>query len=358
MRIVLPIIALLAGCVSASAQTAPLASWEDSLDGWQVNEDNGQKLAKGTQFAETGATAGKKSLGIQMMDGYRPAIRQDSAELAGKIKGKKLQLDVTAPEGTGEGYLQVAIAAVADGMEWKAAEPQDVTQDGKVQTMTFDVSSWPIPENPQWMVLFVVTNTQEGSQPKTVYVDNLRVMETPKAAAAAPTTAPSPAPVGKETRTLLSSWEDGLDGWQINADDATKQKFARDAKVAEVGVTAGKKSLAIDMVDSYRAALRKDDPSLAGQLKGKKLTIDVTAPEGTAEEWLQVAVAAVADGMDWKAAETQPVEQDGKPHTLTFDISKWPVPESPMWFNLFLVTNTKEKSEPKTIYVDNLRIVP
>lgn len=316
------------------------------MDGWVVNDDGGKK-ARGAFTCDANATAGKKSLAIEMMDGFKPGVRHDGPELAAKIKGHKLTLDVTAPEGSGEDFLQVAVAAVADGMDWKQVDPQDVPQDGKPHAIMLDVSSWPIPASPSWFAFFIITNTKENSRPRTIFVDNLCVSDS----AAAPAAAAGPA--AKQATPPLSSWEDGMDGWAINEDNG--KKLARDAKQSDTGATDGKKSLAIDLLDAYHPAVKHDGPEWSPKLKGHKLAIDVTAPEGTAEGYLQVTFAAVADGMDWKAADLQEVPQDGKPHTLTFDISSWPFPASPQWFNFFLITNTQENTKPKTLYIDNLR---
>lgn len=172
------------GVVLAQGAAGLLASWEGSMDGWMVNSDNGRMMSRGASYSKTGVTEGKKSLALQMIDGYQPALRHDWVQAASQLKGRKLSMDVTAPEGTlVNGVVQVAIAFNAEGVEWKAAELQAVPQDGKAHTLVFDLSAWPITAHPVWMNGFIVTNTPPGTQPKTIYLDNLRLADVPAGAA-------------------------------------------------------------------------------------------------------------------------------------------------------------------------------
>jgi Glycoside hydrolase family 44 len=160
-----------------AAAAAPLASWEDVMDGWQPNVGEGQPMTRGTAFSSDHATAGTKSLAIQLRDGFRPALRHEDAKFASIIKGHKLALDVTAPEGTASPYLQMSAAGVAGGMEWQQTPLVDIVADGKPHTIILDASAWPVPQDSPYLILWLVTNTQEGTQPGTIYIDNLRIAD-------------------------------------------------------------------------------------------------------------------------------------------------------------------------------------
>ena len=163
-----------------------------------------------------------------------------------------------------------------------------------------------------------------------------------------------PAWAADNSGTLLFSWEEGLQGWKLNNDPGPQ---AVSVTTGETGATDGKKALAVAMKDDYHLAAKLEDPSVAQKLKNiVKLAVDVTAPEGSAQGFLQVTFAAVADGMPFSGADLQEVPADGKPHTLSFDISAWKIPDQPKYFVLWLVTNTAAKSKPGTIYFDNVRM--
>ena len=49
-----PVGALAQAAPVPAAATAPLSSWEDGMDGWAINVENGQNMAKATCYSETG----------------------------------------------------------------------------------------------------------------------------------------------------------------------------------------------------------------------------------------------------------------------------------------------------------------
>lgn len=78
----------------------------------------------------------------------------------------------------------------------------------------------------------------------------------------------------------------------------------------------------------------------------KKLMFDVTSTEVVPLDYFQMTFAAVGEGMDYRSADAQRVEQDGEPHTITLDIGAWKLPENPSWMVCYIVTNTPENSTP------------
>jgi hypothetical protein len=159
-----------------------LTSWEGSLDGWYVFADNtagGEPEANGTSFSKTtGVTDGKQSLALNMKSGFRKALRVDDVALAGKLKGHKLSLDITAPASAAPGsFLQIAVSAVAEGMPWSMTGIKPIEMDGKPHTLILDTSKWHIPDHPQYFGLFIITNTGGDAQTGTIYLDNLRILD-------------------------------------------------------------------------------------------------------------------------------------------------------------------------------------
>src|ERR1700733_733858 len=148
------------------------------------------------------------------------------------------------------------------------------------------------------------------------------------AADPAPSTQPSTAPTTQAATTqptniLLTSWEGSLGGWHIFVDDAPgSEPEAIGTSFSKTGATDGKQALGVQIKGGFRKSLRVDDVTYAKQIKGHKLSLDVTAPPDAAVgSFLQVTVAAVGSGLPWAMTPVKPVEQDGKPHTLIFHTS-------------------------------------
>ena len=167
---------------SAIRKDGVIESWEGVMNGWHIYISDGDELgvaqATSVGFSNQGATDGKQALAVNIRDGYRKSLRTDAVSMADAIRGKRIALDVTAPEGSVTGYFKVAIAANADGMPWQQIDPLvDVPADGKPHTLIFETAAWPVPIKPSWMCFWIITNTAEKSIPGTVYFDNLRVVE-------------------------------------------------------------------------------------------------------------------------------------------------------------------------------------
>jgi hypothetical protein len=150
------------------------------MDGWRIYIDDGPELgqpqAKSVSFSTNNVTEGKQCLAVNILPGFRKGLRTDELDLAPSIKGHKLAIDVTAPQGLGDSFFQVTVAAIATGMEWHMVLPVDVPADGKPHTVELDTSTWPIPADPEYFTLWLITNTKDTSRPETVYLDNLQAL--------------------------------------------------------------------------------------------------------------------------------------------------------------------------------------
>ncbi len=154
---------------------------------------------------------------------------------------------------------------------------------------------------------------------------------------------------------LLTSFEDDLHGWQLVTDP---EKQAASVMRSEKFATDGKWSLAIEMYGGWHSAIRVDGPDTALFLKeANAIQMDVTYPGIVPPDWFQLVLGGMGEKMNYSQADAQRVQADGKPHTLTFDITKWKIPDDPGWFFLQLITNVPENSSPGTVYIDNIRVV-
>src|SRR5512133_1375593 len=120
------------GVVWAQGAAGLISSWEGTMDGWAVNSGNGKTMARGAGYSEIGVTDGKKSLALQMIGGYRPALVRKWDQTGGQFRGRKLSIAVMAPQGAlTSGMIQLAVAFNAAGAEFKDVPLQVVPQDGK-----------------------------------------------------------------------------------------------------------------------------------------------------------------------------------------------------------------------------------
>jgi len=179
----------------ASAQTVLVESWENTTDGWGVNQTAFQSdgfsttigVTQGSYSWEIGAVSTNTGVGpnyANMLGG--PASVNNTTLFA---NAATVSLDVWAPAGSFGGYFQADLAYNNSVLGYNSVDgysyPAAFTPDGNEHTLTFTISptlNASFAANPTSTTSF---NIQIGggftSQATEVfYVDNLRVTEVPE----------------------------------------------------------------------------------------------------------------------------------------------------------------------------------
>lgn len=149
----------------------------------------------------------------------------------------------------------------------------------------------------------------------------------------------------------VSSFEDGLDGWEST--DNTNVTLSQDT----IGATDGVSSLKVMRIDSAwnNTMEQPSAPIYQFQPPWNMLSFDVTAfasdvPAG----WLNVTPVLNSQSQGWQQGPDMHIPLDGTPHTYTWNFSSItpPTPGSG-WFQLFMPSNS---AGPVTYYLDNIRV--
>ncbi len=151
--------------------------------------------------------------------------------------------------------------------------------------------------------------------------------------------------------TLLYSFEPDLEGWTANATVTLSQ--------SAVGATDGVHSMEVAWATGFEWLQAGNALSKAPDLTaGTKILIDATIPEGFATNWLKFALA-FNDSSGWRqTGEYMLANTDPGLHLVELDYSGIAKPDtSGNWFQMFVSVNTGSGPQ-KTIYVDNVRVVP
>lgn len=356
------LMAILTLVLAATSYGQVVGDFEGQLDNWRAGD--GMTAA----FGAFGATVGTQAMEISGPGGWHMAALVDAKSVRAALgkKGVKITADVTAfPADMTTTWMQVGIVingqnnddnGAGNNLGWNDLGSQDVARDGQPHTMTWTLSDTlaakiaGTDDTIGWFEIVLISNL-DGASVTKFYVDNVQVVsEAPSAV------------------TVISSFENGLDGWY------TDTWTAGTTATGDTGATAGAKAMQVSGPGGWQQLTKVSVKPYLTTLAtpGVKVMADITAFEADmTTTWMQIGMIlncqnnadnGANNNLGWIDLGSQDIVRDGQPHTIT-----WAIPDATTakiaaadenigWFEFLLISNTDGASVAK-FYVDNVRIV-
>jgi mannan endo-1,4-beta-mannosidase len=147
--------------------------WQDGLQNWRAHDDDhGVEQVGGLRVVE-------QALELTPLGGFRLAARRDVDDLVARLqRAHTLRLQVTAPRGAAQSYLEVGMAMTAENLPFTGLPPRAIISDGRTQTLEWDLSKeLKLPESAKWGVLFLTTNTAVTDRPGAIRLGPIQLIE-------------------------------------------------------------------------------------------------------------------------------------------------------------------------------------